>query len=333
MNIKKILVTGGTGFIGSHLAHKLVALKYKVMVVDIMKDVGGIPYINNETKFLRGDITSEKTINKIKKWKPDVIFHLAAQSSSETSYENPKFDYLTNGYGTYLLCELAKRINLKIFIYTSSTAVYGSNKNRKITENSKKNPDSLYGLSKFIGEMFVNFSLKNTDTKTYIFRVFNTFGPGENLNYLKKGMVKIYSSYIWKKKPILIKGSLKRFRNFNYIDDVVDILIKSLSNKKLKKNEIFNLTSGKKYKVGELIKKILKVNSIKDYKIINKDNTKGDSFGFHASGSYLRKKFKNLTFLSLEEGLKKYFLWINSLPQKKNLKNYHPLRNYVKKNF
>ena len=139
MNIKKILVTGGTGFIGSHLAHKLVALKYKVMVVDIMKDVGGIPYINNETKFLRGDITSEKTINKIKKWKPDVIFHLAAQSSSETSYENPKLDYLTNGYGTYLLCELAKRINLKIFIYTSSTAVYGSNKNRKITENSKKN--------------------------------------------------------------------------------------------------------------------------------------------------------------------------------------------------
>ena len=93
---------------------------------------------------------------------------------------------------------LAKNINCKYFIYSSSVAVYGSN-NSKITEKSKINPDSIYGISKYAGEMFVKQILKNTDVKVRIFRIFNTFGPGENLNNLKKGMVSIYLSYLWKK--------------------------------------------------------------------------------------------------------------------------------------
>ena len=75
--------------------------------------------------------------------------------------------------------------------------------------------------------------------------MFNTFGPGENLNFLKKGMVSIYCSYVWRNKPIIVKGSLNRIRNYQYIDDVVNILFLSLKNKKLKKNEILNLTTGK----------------------------------------------------------------------------------------
>ena len=323
--MNKILVTGGAGFIGAHLTQKLVEQNHKVMVVDTITKIGGIPFINPRCNFLKGDITSSKTIKKIEKWKPKIIFHLAAQSGGESAYDDPKKDYLSNGYGTYLLSIMAKKINVKHFIYTSSVAVYGSNPKKKITEKTNIDPDSIYGISKYIGEMFISQVLQQTKIKTTIFRVFNTYGPGENLNFMKKGMVSIYSSFVWKKKPIIVKGSLKRFRNLNYIEDTVNILINSLKNKNLKKNEIINLTSGKIFTVKKLIKEILLTKNYKKYKIVIAKGTPGDSFGWNASSRYIEKKFNNYKFTDLKIGLKKYFKWIDKLPVNKNLKNHHPL--------
>ena len=321
----KILVTGGAGFIGAHLVKKLIDLKHKVLVVDNLKVIGGIPFIHPKCKFLKGDILDKRVLNQIKKWKPQIIYHIAAQSGGESAYDDPKNDYLSNGYGTYLLSLLAKELKVKKFIYTSSVAVYGSNPQKKINEKTKINPDSIYGISKYVGEMFINQILKNTSIQTLILRVFNTYGPGENLNYLKKGMVSIYCSYLWRNKPILVKGSLNRFRNYQYIDDVINILILSLKNKRLNKNKIINLTTGKAEKVKNLLKKIFKVNNIKKYKVLETKGTPGDSFGYDASNTYFKSKFKNYTFIPLEKGLKVYFQWINRVPKIKNLKKYHPL--------
>ena len=123
----KVLVTGGAGFIGAHLVKKLIEKKYKVLVVDTLETIGGIPYIHPKCKFIRGDICDQKNLIKVRKWKPKIIYHLAAQSGGESAYDNPKRDYLTNGFGTYELCLLAKKLKVKKFIYTSSVAVYGSN--------------------------------------------------------------------------------------------------------------------------------------------------------------------------------------------------------------
>jgi UDP-glucose 4-epimerase len=322
--MKKILVTGGTGFIGANLTQRLIELNYKVLVVDTLKTIGGIPYINPQSTFLKGNITDKKIYSKIKKWKPEIIFHLAAQSGGESSYDDPKYDYLSNGYGTYLMALLAKEIKVKKFIYSSSVAVYGSCK-KKVSENGEINPDSLYGISKYIGEMFIKQILYKEKIQTIIFRISNTFGPGENLFYLKKGMVKIYSSYVWKNKPIIVKGSFSRLRNINYIDDCVNILIMSLNNKKLNKNEIFNLCSDRLIKVKDLIYKILKINNKENYPIIVKKSTKGDSLNFNTSNKYLKNKFNNYKFLTLDVGLNKYFEWINQIPlSASSLKNYHP---------
>jgi UDP-glucose 4-epimerase len=138
-------------------------------------------------------------------------------------------------------------------------------------------------------------------------------------------MVSIYCSYIWKKKPLIIKGSLNRYRNFTYISDCVNILAESIKNNKLNKFEIFNLSNGIKTTVKDLIKVIFKTNNIKKCKIINENNTPGDSFGYDANNLYLKKKFNNYKFLKLEEGIKKYFLWINMI-KKKNLNNSHPYK-------
>jgi len=136
----KILVTGGVGFIGAHLVHKLIKNNNNVMVVDsLKKSIGGIPHIHPKCFFIKGDILTTKTLSVIKKWKPEIIYHLAAQSAGESAYDNPKFDYLVNGYGSYLLSELAKEIKVKHFIYSSSAAVYGSNIKKKLPKKAKLN--------------------------------------------------------------------------------------------------------------------------------------------------------------------------------------------------
>ena len=300
----KILVTGGAGFIGAHLVKRLIDLKHDVLSVDSMQTIGGIPYIHPKSKFIKGNILESKTLKKIKNWKPEIIYHIAAQSGGESAYDDPKNDYLSNGYGTYLLCLLAQEIKIKKLIYTSSVAVYGSNMQKKIYENTKINPDSIYGVSKYVGEMFIRQILKKTKIQTLIFRVFNTYGPGEDLNFLKKGMVSIYSSYLWRNKPILVKGSLNRFRNYQYIDDIINILVLSLKNKSLKKNEIINLSTAKAVTVKNLLKIIFKINNKKNHKIKETTGTPGDSFGYDASNKYLKSKFKNYKFISLKKGLK-----------------------------
>ncbi len=322
----KILITGGAGFIGAHLTNRLsLNKKNSIMVVDSLNGKGGIPYLDPNCKFLKGNIINRNVLYKIEKWKPDVIYHLAAQSGSEGAYDDPKYDLMTNGFGTYLLANIARKINCKKFIYTSTNAVYGSNK-KKINEETEIRPDSIYGISKYTGELFLKQVLHNTKVKTYIFRVFNTYGPGENLKNLKKGMVSIFCSYIWQKKPIIVKGSLQRFRNFTYIDDCVKILANSMNNKNLKNFEIINLTSEKKISVKNLIKSIFNVKNLKNYKIKVSKETPGDSFGLHAGNNYLKKRFPKFRFHDLDNGLKKYFRWIESLPLKKNLKNFHPLK-------
>ncbi len=323
---RKILVTGGAGFIGAHLTKKLLNLGYKVLVVDKLNWQGGIPFVNNKCKFIKGDITDLKIIKKIKSWKPQIIFHLAAQSAVETAYDNPKSDILTNSYGTYLISNLAKDLKIKKFIYTSTVAIYGNNSKKGIDENSKPNPESLYGISKLSGEMFAKQILRKTNTKVIVFRVFNTYGPGENLNNLKKGMVSIFSSYVWKKKPIIVKGSLKRFRDLVFIDDCVEILTKSLKIRFKKNFEIFNLSTGENYTVKKIIENILNAaKKSKKYPVIISQGTKDDSFGFHTSSTKLKKHFKFRPKYNLKTGLKKYFEWINLVPNNQKILNFHPI--------
>ena len=319
----RILVTGGAGFIGAHLVKKLIENKHQVLIFDNLKTIGGIKYIHPKCKFIKGDLTNSKDLLKIKKWKPKVIYHLAAQSGGESAYDNPKYDYLSNGFGTLELCKIAKKINIKQFIYSSTVAVYGSNQKKIINEKTEINPDSIYGVSKFAGELFINQVFKKTNTKVTILRVFNTFGPGENLDFMKKGMVSIYSNFVRQNKSIIVKGSLNRIRDITYINDCIEVLFRSMNNKKLKKKEIVNLTSGNAIKVKDLIKEILLV-SKKKLKIISESATPGDSFKFHSSNKKLKECYEGFKFTPLRIGLIQYFKWINSLPKKGSLARYHP---------
>ena len=152
--------------------------------------------------------------------------------------------------------------------------------------------------------MFAKQILRKTNTKVIVFRVFNTYGPGENLNNLKKGMVSIFSSYVWKKNLSLLRF-FKRFRDLVFIDDCVEILTKSLKIRFKKNFEIFNLSTGENYTVKKIIENILNAaKKSKKYPVIISQGTKDDSFGFHTSSTKLKKHFKFRPKYNLKTGLK-----------------------------
>ncbi len=323
--MKTILVTGGAGFIGVHLVNRLLKEGHKVVIVDILRSVGGISYVNPGADFLEYDICDKNLYKELDKYTFDSVYHLAAQSAGESAYDDPKFDIMTNSYGTWCIAEYCRKNNIKRLIYTSTVAVYGSSLKSAFSESSPIAPDSIYGVSKYSGELFVKQILGNTDSEYTIFRLFNTYGPGENLNYRKKGMVSIYASYIWKDEPVVVKGSLNRHRDFTYIKDTVEILYRALNNA-TSYGKTYNLSSGEKYDIKGLLAMMIEVSGKpSDYEIIETKGTPGDSFGTSAVTDALVRDFKWTPAFSLKEGLMEYFKWINSVPVKDDLTGYHPL--------
>lgn len=321
---KTILVTGGCGFIGAWLVNRLVR-DYKVVIVDNLRSVGGISYINPQADFFEYDICDKNLYDELDKYNFDGIYHLAAQSAGESAYDDPKYDILTNSYGTWRLAKYCSDKKIKRFIYTSTVAVYGSSNDSGFSETSPIAPDSIYGVSKFSGELFVRQILGKANIDYTIFRLFNTYGPGENLNFTKKGMVSIYASYVWRNEPVVVKGSLLRSRDFTYIDDTVDILTRAYENKK-SFNSTYNLSSGNRMIIKDLLKEIFEASGRNhDYKVVEKESTPGDSFSTHAVIDKLKNDFNWIPKYSIQEGLVKYFEWINSVPVSDDISKYHPL--------
>ena len=191
-------------------------------------------------------------------------------------------DINTNIVGSLNLCNWARIFKPKRVVFTSSMAVYGKIAN-KIKENSNCSPLSIYGLSKLFAEKIFE-RLKDEGIKVNIYRLFNAYGPGQDLKNLNQGMFSIYLAQAVKLNKIKITGRLERYRDFVFISDVVDALMLI---PKSKKNWIFNIGSGKKIKVRKIIKLILK--NLKPKKIKLKI-TKGfyeDTWGSYANNSLM----------------------------------------------
>lgn len=309
--METILITGGAGFIGSHLSRWCIDRGYKVIVVDNCS-TGDVKNIHPDAIFFRSDITDPDLYEKLSEFSIQSVFHLAAQSSGEVSHNNPVEDIRINTLGTVQILEFCKKNRIERFLYASSMAIYGNPEYNPVNESNYPNPESFYGLSKLCSEQYIQHYYYS-GIKTTIFRMFSVYGPGQNLLNLKQGMVSIFLAYLLNNEPLLIKGSLERFRDFIYIDDICSAWIEALDNE-ASYGKTYNLGTGIKTRVDELVSSLFSVMDLdpNTYTVKICGNTPDDQFGLFADIDCISKDLKWKPVNTLSMGLEKMVKWAQS---------------------
>ncbi len=250
----RYIITGGAGFIGSHLAEKLVKSKCKVIVLDNLT-VGTKKNLKNIIKrieFRKIDICNFNKLKKIFK-KGDIVFHLAALADIVPSIVNPDKYFQSNVIGTYNVLKAAKEKKVSRLIYTASSSCYGIAKKIPTPENYPIKPMYPYALTKKLGEDLVIHWSKLYKLNMSSVRLFNVYGPRVRTSGSYGAVFGVFMAQLVNDKPLTLVGDGSQRRDFTYVSDVVDIMIK-LSKRKDLSGEIFNIGSGKSISINYIIK-------------------------------------------------------------------------------
>jgi UDP-glucose 4-epimerase len=312
--MKTIVVTGGAGFIGSNLVKRLIKRGDKVYVLDDLS-TGFEKNVPEKALLYRVDVSDLEQIRNLHfPEKIDTIYHFAGQSSGEASFDNPSRDIDCNYRATYHMLAFSESVGAKRFIYSSSMSVYGEPDQDAyvVSEESACNPVSYYGCNKLASEKLIKVFAERSRIKPTIFRLYNVYGPGQNMKNLKQGMLSIYMSYLMKNVPIIVKGSLDRFRDFIYIDDLLDALLMCEELPRTY-SEVFNLGTGTKTTVLDLLKILLQVFEKEDLSewIVVQGNTPGDIKGFIADMRKLKRHIAWEPRYTVENGIKEMKRWVD----------------------
>ena len=262
----KILITGGAGYIGSHVSHLLVDRGYNITIIDSLL-TGNKKLIPKKAKFINSDISNVKKINRIlQKNKFDLVIHFAGLIRVDESVKFPR-KYLNNNYEkTKIFLSICLKNGLKKLIFSSTAAVYGNPKKNKVSENNKLNPLNPYAKSKLMIENFIKKLSKKNDLKFVILRYFNVAGADKKM---RTGLISKYSTHlikivsevaVKKRKKILINGDNYKtrdgtpIRDYIHVSDLAEAHLLSLRYLlKGNKSGIFNCGYGKGYSVKEII--------------------------------------------------------------------------------
>ena len=297
--MKKVLITGGAGFIGHHLAKKLINKSIKVNILDNLS-TGKLKNIQKNTKFIKGDVKKYNDVVKASK-ECDAIFHLAASTQLQKSIVDPSETIQNNVIGTVNIIKicLKKKINL---IFASSCSIYDLNAKVKLKENENVNPENPYALSKFIGEKLIKFYGKNQNLKFNILRFFNVFGPNQNENGTYAAVIPTFIKAALKKQKLYLHNKGEQSRDFIHVFDVITALINSANSIN---NDIYNIGSGKSLKIKNLAKIITK--ELKCGKLVDGKKLYSDA---NYSCANISKAIKDLKFKP-KNSIKKYLKNVN----------------------
>jgi UDP-glucose 4-epimerase len=302
----KVLITGGSGFIGSNLVDKIVNSKnnYEVFVID-HKDP---EYINNKVRYENMDITSNKLDRYIKKLDPEIVIHLAAQASVAISSRNPVLDSNVNISGSLNLLKSSIESGVKKFVFFSTGgAIYGENIDKEFSENDIPDPKSPYGISKYSFEIYLNYLCRKSNIKNIIIRPSNVFGPRQNPDG-EAGVISIFGKKMIMGEAINIFGTGKEYRDYIYVNDVVNFAYMSMKEDFF---GTFNVCSGKTYTTLDIFNKLSELTRYEKKPIyqnaregdilgIKLDNTKAlDLAKWKPETSFSNGLIKTLDFLKL----------------------------------
>ena len=307
-----IIITGGLGFLGSKLAQRLSCKGYEIIIID-KKNIKNKKLFNKleNVKIYSGvDISLSKSIEKIKINKPNIILHCAGQPSAARSFQIPNEDLSINILGTLNIINWAKKNNTQKIIYASTFNVYKEDINNiHLKENFSCEPKSLYAVSKLSAENYIKVYCNFLNIKWNIVRMFNIYGPGQDPNNKYLGMINIFLNMAKKNGKIIVKGSVDRFRDFVFIEDVLDAWQLIIRDKKYF-NNIYNIGSGKKTSIKNLLKEIFLVINKKTIIKVEK-GTPGDFLGCYANIDKIKNHLGYSPKYNLTQGLMIFNRWLN----------------------
>jgi UDP-glucose 4-epimerase len=315
----KALVTGGAGFIGSNLVESLVSMsQYENVVVLDDFSAGKLENLvkvksNPKLSVVRGSVCNLTLVKKLVA-ESDVTFHLAVQCLRICN-QNFRLGNKVNAEGTFNICLAAKQHSKKI-VYVSTSEVYGSANYIPMDENHPTRPQSIYGLTKLIGEQYVTLFNRYYGVRAVIIRPFNAYGP----NHREDQYAAVISAFIRRLEagqPPLIEGNGEQTRDLTYVTDTVNgiILLSQLSN-----GEILNIGYGKEARIIDLAKALMKIYQYKGTPLYVHPRP-NDTYRLYANVNRA-KCFGYSPKVSLEEGLRKFVAWWKKNEQKeKHLSN------------
>lgn len=247
----KSLITGGAGFIGSHVAKHCLALGHEVIVLDDLS--GGFEdHIPAGVTFIHGSVTDETLIRELfLKYKFDYVYHLAAYAAEGLSHFIRRFNYNNNLIGSINLINESVKHKVKCFVFTSSIAVYGAGQ-LPMTESTVPQPEDPYGVSKYAVELDLKAAHEMFGLNYVVFRPHNVYGENQNIGDKYRNVIGIFMNQIMQGKAMTIFGDGTQTRAFSYIDDVA-IPIAKCVNIPESYNEVFNIGADKPYQVNELV--------------------------------------------------------------------------------
>lgn len=244
------LVTGGAGFIGSHVVKHALALGHEVVVLDDLS--GGFEdHIPEGAQFVQGSVVDHKLVTSLfAEHKFDYVYHLAAYAAEGLSHFIRRFNYNTNLVGSINLINESVKHKVKCFVFTSSIAVYGKGQ-LPMTEEMKPEPEDPYGVSKYAVEMDLRSAHEMFGLNYVVFRPHNVYGENQNIGDKYRNVIGIFMNQIMQGKSLTIFGDGEQTRAFSYIDDVA-IPITNSVNIPAAYNQVFNIGADKPYTVNEL---------------------------------------------------------------------------------
>ncbi len=307
----KILVTGGAGFIGSHLVDILLVSGARVKVLDNLSTGkrDNLPSQYRSLEFVQGDIREKKMVSDCVRGM-DAVVHLAAVASVQASIDQPMETHQSNFDGTLNLLEACRTHGIKRLLYASSAAVYGDAVAVPVSEETALNPLSPYAVDKLSGEYYLRYYFNKFGLPATAFRFFNIYGPRQDPSSPYSGVISIFVDRLQRNQPVTVYGDGSQTRDFVYVADLADLLARAVYGLD-GVGGVFNVGTGMRYSLLQLLEYLEKLSG---RKIVRQHDpaARGDIQLPGADVNHLKQVFGSAPATPFDQGLNKLLESLNT---------------------
>jgi UDP-glucose 4-epimerase len=302
-----VLVTGGAGFIGSHVADALLERGHRVTVLDDLS--GGFrDNVPGGAAFVEGTFTDPRLVDELfARSQFDCVYHLGAYAAEGLSHFIKRFNYVNNVVGSVNLINASINTGVKGFVFTSSIAVYGASPELPMTEATPAHPEDPYGIAKYAVEQELHASRSMFGLDFMIFRPHNVYGTRQNIADRYRNVVGIFMNQILQGRPMTIFGDGRQTRAFSYIDDVAPLMAEAMEVPGAW-NQVFNIGADQPYALNELAGAVARAMGVPPE--IRYLEARQEVVHAHSSHDKLRRTFGDHPHTSLDDGLARMAAWV-----------------------